>query len=1138
MKALLKLLQENNKFKTLQKAIKAEAVSALSVPGNKREIKIGGLWGSSAAFVLAGLAEKAPSRILLITSSLEEAEEAREDLNLFLPGSAAIFEPREDFSMAGDDASVGETRRVAPTAQHLQVLHPLLFPEDRPSGGAVSAAGRPGDNKVPLTSIQKIIVCPIQALLQKLPAPKDLIENTLQVVAGEDMEQQKVVEWLVDRGFQRVTMVEAPGEFSLRGCVLDIFTPSSEIPYRLEFFGDRVESIRLFSPDTQTSIKSLKEGNILALREVGAYCNTPLLGTATLLDYLPQEAWVVLREPEAIQEKAKKMSTLGGSIPWLCTYEDVNKRWSSHTRVFLSSLPFTEVSDLLPTNVHNFEVGSVERFGPGLEETIAEFKSLSHWARWAIVFCNNEAEEKRFQELLSGEVGPPPVGGPQPSGAAPPLESAIGRLSKGFFFRDIGLLLLSHHEIFHRYRLKREPKKPVSARPIESFVELRRGDYVVHVAHGIARFLGMEELEHEGQKRECLVLEFEGGTRLYVSASGGINLIQKYIGPSEHRPPLSRLGGQGWTRRLEEVERAVTDLAEELLEMQALRGARSGIQYPPDTEWQEEFEAEFLYEETEDQLKVNKEIKADMESGRPMDRLVCGDVGYGKTELAIRAAFKAVMNGKQVAVLVPTTILAQQHFRTFSERMADYPVRVEVLSRFRSPHEQKLVLEALKEGAVDIVIGTHRLIQRDVAFKELGLVIIDEEQRFGVEHKERLKSLRQMVDVLTLTATPIPRTLHMSLLGLKDISCLTTPPQDRLAIKTFLVRYDLEKIRQAILFELAREGQVYFVHNRVYNIKAMAESLYRMVPEARIAVAHGQMPERLLEKIMLDFVEGKYDILVSTTIIESGVDIPNVNTIFINEADYFGLAELHQLRGRVGRYKHMAYAYLILPKDRPISPEAEKKLKAIEEFSELGAGFKIALRDLEIRGAGNILGPQQHGHIQAVGYEMYCQLLESAVRKARKEPLRTPLEVYINLHLDSYLPPAYITDETVRMEMYRRISRCHSMEEIRTVREELQDRFGPLPLPAENLLTERALRLAAQDYGIRSLFRTNGRLVIEVEDLKKAEACLAPLRRRIRVINENTLHLLLTGKSASSTSGTSETDEEAVNLLKRVFNIG
>lgn len=1118
MKELLKLLRENNKFRTLQNAIKVASSATGKADVAEKEIKIGGLWGSSAAFVLAGLVERAPSWVILITSSLEEAEEAREDLDLFSPITACIFQPREDFSVEEGKPS----RQLL--AQHLRVLHPLLFPEGRftlnPPVSPFIKGGQRG-----------IVVCPIQALLQKLPAPGELVENTLQLTVGRDIEQRKIVEWLLDRGFRRVNMVEVYGEFSLRGCILDLFPPSSEVPYRLEFFGDRLESLRLFNPDTQTSLKCLNEGNILALRGDSSFT-----GNCTLLDYLPHGAWIVFREPEAIQEKAKKMPH---PIPWLYTYEEVSKRWAPYTKLSISFLPFSE-------SAHNFEVESVERFSPELKEALAELRRFSPLARRTMVFCNNEAEEKRFRELLRDEglvVVPhgdssnisQKEGDKQKSNLKTPpgvawLESAVGRLNKGFYFKDIGLLLLSHHDIFHRYHIKREPRKSVPTRPLESFVELRRGDYVVHVVHGIARFLGMEELEHEGRKRECLVLEFEGGTKLYVSASSGIHLIQKYIGPSEHRPPLSRLGGHSWSRKLEEVEKAVTDLAVGLLEMQALREAKPGIQYPTDTEWQKEFEAEFLYEETEDQLKVNEEIKIDMESSRPMDRLVCGDVGYGKTELAIRAAFKAVMYGKQVAVLVPTTILAQQHFRTFSERMADYPVRIEVLSRFKSPHEQKLILEALRGGAVDIVIGTHRLIQRDVAFKELGLIIVDEEQRFGVEHKERLKRLRQMVDVLTLTATPIPRTLHMSLLGLKDISCLTTPPQDRLAIKTFLMRYDEEKIRQIILFELAREGQVYFVHNRVYNIRAVTEALSRIVPEARIVVAHGQMPERHLEKRMLDFIEGKYDILVSTTIIESGVDIPNVNTIFINEADTFGLAELHQLRGRVGRYKHMAYAYLLLPMDRPISPEAEKKLKAIEEFSELGAGFKIALRDLEIRGAGNILGPQQHGHIQAVGYEMYCQLLEAAVRKAKKEPLRSPLEVSINLRLDAYLPPAYIPDEALRMEMYRKISRCHSMEELQGVEEELQDRFGPLPVTVKNLLTERSLKLAAQDYGIRSLFRTNGRLVIEVEDLKRAEPCLSPLRRRIRVINENTLHLLLPGKSTGS-------PQEIVHLLKKVFNI-
>ncbi len=1068
MKTILRLLQENNQFKALKRVLKTE-----------KEIKVGGLWGSSAVFMLAGIAEETSSWILLVTSTLEEAEEAMEDLNLFLPGCASIFRPREDFSVEEGKPS----RQLL--AQHLQVLHPLLFP---------------ADNRV----VQKIIVCPIQALMQKLPPASNLEENTLNIQVDKELEQEKIVEWLIERGFQRVSMIEAPGEFSLRGCILDLFPASSEVPYRLEFFGDSVESIRLFDPDTQTSVKNLTEANILALKE-----GSSLEETCTLLDYMPQKTWVVLKEIEAIEDKAKNFSH--SAIPWLCAFEEVKKSWSTRTRLLLSFLPFSEGS-------HNFQIESLERFGPELKETLEELKRLSPIARRMVVFCNNEAEEKRFEELLQNE--------------GLKIETHIGRLNKGFFFRDIGLLLLPHHEIFRRYKVKREPKKPAHGAPLESFVELKTGDYVVHVTHGIARYLGMRELVHEGQKRECIALEFGGGTKLYLPASTGIGLIQKYIGPSEHHPPLSHLGGQGWARKLKEVEKAVTDVAVELLEIQAMREAIPGIQYPSDTEWQKEFEAEFLYEETEDQLKVNKEIKTDMESTRPMDRLVCGDVGYGKTELAIRAAFKTVMYGKQVAVLVPTTILAQQHFRTVSERMADYPVRVEVLSRFRSPHEQKLILEGLREGSVDVVVGTHRLVQKDVAFKDLGMVIIDEEQRFGVEHKERLKMFRQTVDVLTLTATPIPRTLHMSLLGLKDISCLTTPPQDRLAIKTSLMRYDAETIRKAILFELARDGQVYFVHNRVYNINRVAEELYKIIPEAKITVAHGQMPERVLEKRMLDFVEGKYDILVSTTIIESGLDIPNVNTIFINEADSFGLAELHQLRGRVGRYKHTAYAYLILPKDRPVSPEAEKKLKAIEEFSDLGAGFKIALRDLEIRGAGNILGPQQHGHIQAVGYDMYCQLLQAAVKKLRKEAIRTPIEVAINIGLDSYLPSTYIPDESIRMEMYRKVSRCDCPEEVQALREEMEDRFGPLPSPVKNLLLEKVLRLVAQEYSIRSIFRTNGRLVIGVDDLKRAENCLAPLKKRIRIINENTLHLLLPGRSTSG-----ESSQETVNMLKKVFNI-
>ena len=532
----------------------------------------------------------------------------------------------------------------------------------------------------------------------------------------------------------------------------------------------------------------------------------------------------------------------------------------------------------------------------------------------------------------------------------------------------------------------------------------------------------MQMLNSDNESGSCgefLALEFDEGAKVYVPATK-IELVQKYISGSERKPKLSKLGNRTWERKKQIAKAAVQDMATELISMQAIREAKQGIAYPKDSEWQKKFESEFIYQETEDQLQVISDIKNDMESSKPMDRLICGDVGYGKTEIAIRAAFKTVMYGKQVAVLVPTTLLAQQHYRTFLERMADYPVNINVLSRFKTRKEQKEILEDLKEGKVDIVIGTHRLVQKDVTFKDIGLIVIDEEQRFGVAHKEKLKKLRESVDVLTLTATPIPRTLHLSLLGIRDISSLNTPPQDRQSIQTNLLRFDSEVIRNAILHELNRDGQVYFVHNRVKNINRIAETIGKIVPEASITVAHGQMPEGILEKKTADFINGRTDILVSTTIIESGLDIPNVNTIFINEADIFGLADLHQLRGRVGRYKHRAYAYLLLPKNRPVTPEAEKRLKAIIDFSELGAGFKIAMRDLEIRGTGNILGIEQHGHIAAVGYEMFCRLLEIVIRKAKNEPVHDHNDVHINLNLESYLPDNYIPDMKLKIEIYRK----------------------------------------------------------------------------------------------------------------------
>jgi len=545
--------------------------------------------------------------------------------------------------------------------------------------------------------------------------------------------------------------------------------------------------------------------------------------------------------------------------------------------------------------------------------------------------------------------------------------------------------------------------------------------------------------------------------------------VQKYVGASRSEPELSVYGGTAWTKKKEKVQAAVFDMACEMLEIQAARQTQPGFACLPDTEWQAEFEAAFPYKETPDQLTSLADIKSDLERPRPMDRLICGDVGYGKTELAIRAAFKIVDNGKQVAVLVPTTVLAEQHYRTFSQRLAGYPFVVEVLSRFRSQGEQKRILERLARGGVDIVIGTHRLISSDVKFKDLGLVVIDEEQRFGVEHKERLKKLRQKVDILTLTATPIPRTLHLSLLGIRDISNLETPPPDRLAIETRIVRFDKTLIRHAILRELNREGQVYFVHNRVLDIHEVAARVQQIVPEARIAVAHGQMADNELEAQMLRFVRREADILVATTIVESGLDVPSANTIFINEADHYGLADLHQLRGRVGRSKHRAYAYLLLDGNRQMTPIAARRLKAIEEFTSLGAGFKIALRDLEIRGAGNILGPQQSGHIAAVGYELYCQMLENAARRLKNQPVKEPLEINLELPWRAFLPRDYVPGQRLRIEVYRRLSRVRSLKRLEDFQQELRDRFGPLPEPALWLMRQTEVRLLAARWQITSV---------------------------------------------------------------------
>jgi transcription-repair coupling factor (superfamily II helicase) len=1006
---------------------------------NGQTATVDGAWGSSAALTAAALGLHAPQTLLIVLAHPRDLDPWSDDLYSFAGRRPVIF-PAWD---------------ALPTADTVV---------DEIAGQRLRALKQLGSEPPP-----RLVLTTFQALLQPVPDRTQLAQQRRRLRVGDRLDLDELITWLVEHGFQRMEAVEVPGEFSRRGGILDVFSPDAEAPYRIELFGDEIESLRQFSIQTQRSLGDLQSIEITAGRtsflsggrqpsEPGSGDSRSPLG-GHFCDYLPDGSWTVLVEPEELQEQGKHYLERVADLTGLFSAPGVFQQLLRFPSVKVSALPSPSVEAAC-----HLRVESVERFSGDVTKVRDELDALSE-SDEVLIACHNEAERKRLGEVLA-------TGRLAQSGR---LHLVVGRVQAGFRLlhahglQPAGLTILGDHELFHREQVRAIlPRRQIEARAIDSFLELQEGDLVVHVSHGIARYRGMNLLEKNGQAEEHLILEFQGGTRIYVPASK-IDLVQKYVGAGQAEPHLSHYGGTGWQRKKDKVEAAVLDLASEMIELQALREAQAGIAYPPDTEWQAEFEAAFPHEETPDQLTTLTEIKRDMERSRPMDRLICGDVGYGKTELAIRAAFKAVDNGKQVAVLVPTTVLAEQHFRTFSERLAEYPFVVESLSRFRTAAEQRRIVERLAQGGIDVIIGTHRLLSSDVRFKDLGLVIIDEEQRFGVEHKERLKHLRQMVDVLTMTATPIPRTLHLALLGIRDISNLETPPRDRLAIETRIVRFDPPLIRHAIVRELNREGQVFFVHNRVHNIQEIAARLQQIVPEARLAVAHGQMPEHDLEQTMLRFVRREVDVLVATTIIESGLDIPNANTIFINQADNYGLADLHQLRGRVGRYKHRAYAYLLLDSDRAITPTAARRLKAIEEHTELGAGFKIAMRDLEIRGAGNILGTQQSGHIAAVGYELYCQLLEGAVRRLRHLPLKTPLDVTVDLPWPAFLPRDYVPGQRLKIEVYRRLARLRKRERLEDFANELRDRFGPLPEPAQWLLRLAELRLLAARWQVATI---------------------------------------------------------------------
>jgi len=1034
-------------------------------------VHVEGLWGSSAACCTAALADEVDGPWLAVLPTVEEAEMFAEDLDFFAPGKALYFPPWE--TLEEDELPDAEI-----LSQRFRVLRWL------------EGTGRGSSARE-----HRVIVAPVQAVLQPLPSREALDASRLVLKRGDERSPESIAAWLSERDFRPAMRVEAPGEFCRRGGILDVFPVAAEEPVRIEFFGDVIESIRTFAPDTQASSMEVTEATLTALPrlEIGGAGRAPGRGTGavSICDYLPDNARLMLKEPAEVLARAPLPESLTDRRSAEACHEALRLAPQRFSTLYVAALPGTFGAGCLTFHVH-----SVERFGRDIAGIVREIELMVASRDRTIVVCANSGERERLEEILAGS----------PVLEDERFEIRLGRMNRSFDWADLSLALIAHNEIFNRYRQRRVPARYRQVRPLEGFYELAPDDLVVHAAHGVGIFRGMETIEKGDGREECLRIEYADGAILYVPASQ-IDLVQKYIGPSERRPPLSRLGSQAWSKRKEQAAEAVRDLAAELLRLQAVRRARPGIAHPPDSDWQYEFEAAFPYEETEDQLRVSAEVKADLENPRPMDRLVCGDVGYGKTEIAMRAAFKVVMGGRQVAVLVPTTVLAAQHFQTFRERMADYPVVIGMLSRFLTRAQQREVIEQLASGRMDVVIGTHRLIQPDVHFRDLGLVIIDEEQRFGVEHKERLKRLKETVDVLTLTATPIPRTLHMSLIGLRDIATLETPPRDRLAIQTRLMRFDASRIRQAILHEMSRGGQVFFVHNRVETIQAMAKRLREIVPEARILVGHGQMPERELAAVMRDFVEHRADVLLCTTIIESGLDIPNANTIIINNADMFGLADLHQLRGRVGRYKHRAYAYMVVSPERPVNPAAEKRLKAIEEFCELGAGFRIATRDLEIRGAGNILGPEQSGHIAAVGYDMYCRLLEQAVRALKNEPMEERPEVALALGVDAYLPDDYVPHVTERIDLYRRLNRACDEEAIEAVRGEMCDRFGTPPPPAENLLAQARLRLRAWRAAIRSIVRHDSVVIARAEDPDRAALALRKTGWVVRQVDDRTLYV-------------------------------
>ncbi len=1066
-------------------------------------VRLDGLVSTSPAFVFSLYFQRVGGPLVWVTRSTQAAEQLAQDLSFFLPEALRS----QVLVLPGPEAD--PYRGLSP--------HPELSAR---RAVALSRLSR---------GFRGVLLAPVGALMFRTVSPEGFQQRCLALSLGTSIPREALILRLRSMGYVREDPVTGVGEFSFRGGIVDMFSPSHEAPVRIEYFGDEIESIRQFEPSTQRSVGLVQECEIVPMREM-----TPSAEEIAAWHRRAPEFWNDVRFAETLSEYLQftengelfngfeflfplvhpldagpidYLERAGGESRFILQeprdlFSVVDSRWREALEDYeecvregtpalapehfyfprsaiegtLGRFPCLRLETLAsaPEETQSFDFRPSRRYRGRLREALADIERWRSEGARVVFAVPSEGMADRLIEILREYEKPAAAARDGFSGAlVQPLSVVTGRLASGFSSRELGLHVITEDELFGEERAVRRSearRSDLAGTFVSDFRHLREGDYVVHLDHGIGVFRGLERVGVGERTNEFVLIEYSGGAKLYVPIDR-LDLVQKYSSGGVVAPQVDRLGGTSWQKTKARIKKSMRDLAEDLLKLYARREVARGHPFSPDDELMREFEAAFEFEETADQRAAIEACRGDMESERPMDRLICGDVGYGKTEVAMRAAFKAVNDGKQVAFLAPTTVLAFQHYHTFRERFHGFPVRIEMMSRFLSRRRQKEVAEQTRSGLVDVLIGTHRLLSRDVTFRNLGLVVVDEEQRFGVAQKERLKRLKAEVDVLTLSATPIPRTLNMSLIGIRDLSIIETPPKDRLAIQTVVLKFSHHIIRSAIDLELKRAGQVFFLHNSVETIYSMADTVRRIVPEARVGVAHGQMREELLEEVMFDFVNHRHDVLVCTTIIENGLDIPRANTIIVNRADRFGLSQLYQLRGRVGRSNRRAYAYLLVSDEAALSGDARRRLAAIKEFSELGAGFRLAALDLEIRGAGNLLGGEQSGHIEAVGFDLYVKLLEQTIRELKGDPEVEDVRAAIDLRLDIRIPAHYIDDPNLRLWLYKRVSAVEEEDRLTVLKEEVVDRFGRYPKPVANLFEYAKLRLRARPLRLKALER-------------------------------------------------------------------